>query len=104
MHRIEILMALSLAGWLSVACAAEFSGVRALADTRQVTAIGPRPPGSPELAKTRAYILAQLRPTGAQAPAVAKLDAERGELLFQLRLWPCPSRLPSPLASLWRSS
>jgi len=46
------------------AAAAEFSGARALEDTRRVVAFGPRPPGSPELAKTRAYILQQLRPTG----------------------------------------
>ena len=64
MHRIEIVTALALTASLLAADAAEFSGVRALADTRHVTAIGPRPPGSPELAKTRAYIVAQLRPTG----------------------------------------
>jgi Zn-dependent M28 family amino/carboxypeptidase len=61
MHRIQILT--TLLAVLPLA-AADFSGARALADTRQVTAIGPRPPGSPELAKTRAYILAQLKPTG----------------------------------------
>ncbi|MCC6538689.1 MAG: M28 family peptidase [Bryobacterales bacterium] len=48
----------------SAAEAAEFSGARALEDTRRVVAFGPRPPGSPELAKTRAYIVQQLRPTG----------------------------------------
>ena len=63
MHRFQILITLSAVAF-AVGSAADFSGVRALADTRHVTGIGPRPPGSPELAKTRAYILAQLRPTG----------------------------------------
>ena len=62
MHRIQILIA--IATLPLVAAAAEFSGVRALADTRYVTALGPRPPASPESAKTRAYLVAQLRPTG----------------------------------------
>ena len=61
MHRIQILTTILAALPLA---AADFSGARALADTRQITAIGPRPPGSPELARTRAYLLAQLRPTG----------------------------------------
>lgn len=73
MHRIQILTA-SILSTLSLAPGADFSGARALADTRQVTAIGPRPPGSPELAKTRAYILAQLRPTGC-APVPGKFVA-----------------------------
>ena len=60
MHRFQILMVLT--AW--PLGAAEFSGARALADTRHVTSLGPRPPGSPELAKARAYIVAQLRPTG----------------------------------------
>ena len=47
MHRIQILTILAA---LPLA-AAEFSGARALADTRAVTAFGPRPPGSPELAQ-----------------------------------------------------
>ena len=63
MHRFQILIALA-AAVLAVGSAADFSGARALADTRHVTAFGPRPPGSPELAQTRAYITAQLRPTG----------------------------------------
>jgi Zn-dependent M28 family amino/carboxypeptidase len=60
MHRFQILTILAA---LPLA-AADFSGARAMEDTRKVTAFGPRPPGSPELAKTRAYILAQIRPTG----------------------------------------
>jgi Zn-dependent M28 family amino/carboxypeptidase len=60
MYRLQILTVLAA---LPIV-AADFSGKRALEDTRQVTALGPRPPGSPELARTRAYIVSQLRATG----------------------------------------
>lgn len=74
MHRLQILL---IAATAAASCrgAAEFSGARALADTRQVTSFGPRPPGSPELARTRAYILAQLKPTGC-VPIADKFVAE----------------------------
>ncbi len=63
MHRYQVLTCLLTVTVMSVP-AAEFSGARALEDTRRVVAFGPRPPGSPELAKTRAYIVQQLRATG----------------------------------------
>ena len=41
-----------------------FNGERALDHVRKQIAIGPRPPGSPELAQTRAYIMDQLKSFG----------------------------------------
>lgn len=67
MHRLQVLTLLAA---LPMA-AAEFAGARALADTRMVTSFGPRTPGSPELARTREYILAQIKPTGC-APVADK--------------------------------
>lgn len=55
------MLALALGSMLA---AAEFSGARALEDTKRIVAFGPRPPGSEAIARTRAYILAQLKPTG----------------------------------------
>ena len=62
MHSRSILSIALLAGW--AAQGADFSGARALEDTRRVVAFGPRPPASEALARTRAYIRAQVRPTG----------------------------------------
>jgi len=42
--------------------ASDFSGAKALEDTRRAVAFGPRPPGSPAIRNLRAYIEAQLRP------------------------------------------
>jgi Zn-dependent M28 family amino/carboxypeptidase len=53
----------------AVAAHAEFSGARALEYTRRIVAFGPRPPGSPALAKTRAYILGELKRLGVAATA-----------------------------------
>jgi hypothetical protein len=41
-----------------------FDGARALRDVERLVAIGPRPPGSAALARTRAYIAAELRGAG----------------------------------------
>jgi Zn-dependent M28 family amino/carboxypeptidase len=41
-----------------------FNGERALEHVRKQVEIGPRPPGSPELAKTREYIINTLRDSG----------------------------------------
>ncbi|MDX2149929.1 MAG: M28 family peptidase [Bryobacteraceae bacterium] len=57
--------ALILAALLPAA-AAPFSGPRAFEDTRRIVALGPRIPNSPAHAKMRAYIKAQLAPTGAE--------------------------------------
>jgi hypothetical protein len=46
------------------ATAAAFSGTRALADVRQLVAIGPRVAGMPGAAKARDYITAQLKAAG----------------------------------------
>jgi Zn-dependent M28 family amino/carboxypeptidase len=42
-----------------------FNGERALEHVRKQLEFGPRPPGSPELAKTRAYIINELKTAGA---------------------------------------
>src|ERR1700730_8022901 len=42
----------------------DFDGDRAFAHVRKQVEFGPRPPGSPELEKTRAYIMDQLRSYG----------------------------------------
>ncbi len=44
-----------------LASAAEFSGDAAFAQTKKAVKFGPRPSGSPEIAKLQAYILAQLK-------------------------------------------
>ncbi len=44
--------------------AVAFNGERAMAHVRKQIEIGPRPPGSPELAKTREYIVNTLRDSG----------------------------------------
>jgi glutaminyl-peptide cyclotransferase len=41
-----------------------FDGARALRDVERLVAIGPRPPGSAALARTRAYLTAELRSAG----------------------------------------
>lgn len=70
MHRRTIvslgLAVMMLMSASAPAQAAEFSGARALADTERVVAFGPRPPASDAIAKTRAYIRAQIKPTGCQ--------------------------------------
>jgi Zn-dependent M28 family amino/carboxypeptidase len=60
MHRTEALLTLALAtaAWLD---AAAFSGQQALEHTRALVALGPRPAGTPPLAKAQAYIVGQLR-------------------------------------------
>ena len=52
--------------WAPATPAADFSGARALDFTRRAVEFGPRPPGSPSLAKLRAYIAGQLRSFGAE--------------------------------------
>jgi Zn-dependent M28 family amino/carboxypeptidase len=47
-----------------VPAAVAFNGERALEHVRKQVEIGPRPPGSPELAKTREYIINNLRDSG----------------------------------------
>src|SRR5579863_10534852 len=54
-----------LAAALPVA-AADFSGASALEFTRRAVEFGPRPAGSEANRKLQAYILAQLKPTGAE--------------------------------------
>jgi Peptidase family M28 len=45
--------------------ATAFNGERALEHVRKQVEFGPRPPGSPELAKTREYIINELKSSGA---------------------------------------
>ncbi|MCM3870868.1 MAG: M28 family peptidase [Pyrinomonadaceae bacterium] len=47
-----------------VASAVAFNGERAMAHVRKQVDFGPRPPGSPELAKTREYIVNELKSYG----------------------------------------
>ena len=51
----------------TAAAAKPFSGTRALADVKQLVAIGPRVAGTPGAAKARAYITAQLKAAGLTA-------------------------------------
>jgi len=53
---------------LAAACAlaADFSGARALESTRKAVALGPRPAGSPAIAKLQAMIRAELQSNGWQ--------------------------------------
>jgi glutaminyl-peptide cyclotransferase len=47
-----------------IASTVAFNGERALEHVRKQLEFGPRPPGSPELAKTRDYIISQLQSSG----------------------------------------
>jgi hypothetical protein len=67
----RILFAGLLAATVAPACSAQpaktaagFNGTRALADVRQLVAIGPRVAGTPGAAKARDYITGQLRAAG----------------------------------------
>ncbi len=48
----------------NVPSASAFDGARAMEHVRNQVEFGPRPPGSPELAKTREYIIAELKSYG----------------------------------------
>jgi hypothetical protein len=61
MYRALTLIFVTLAPALS-APAKNFSGAQALAFTREAVALGPRPDGSPAIAKLRAMIKQQLAP------------------------------------------
>jgi glutaminyl-peptide cyclotransferase len=65
MHRWPLLIALALAP-LFVANAKDFSGADAFAFTRQAVAFGPRPDGSPAIARLRAMIKQQLALRGCE--------------------------------------
>jgi len=52
--------------FLSAGMGAEFSGARALQHARAVVELGPRPPRSEAIVKTRAYIREQLKKSGCQ--------------------------------------
>lgn len=45
----------------ATAAAGDFSGASALEFTRRIVAFGPRPPGSPAIARTQSYILGELK-------------------------------------------
>lgn len=64
MHRAQIL----LAGLALVAPVAfgQFNGQRALESAKALTAFGPRPSGTPAMAKQQAYIIQQLKAAGWQ--------------------------------------
>src|SRR5258705_353028 len=61
MHSTKILIAVLLGTWALPTTAGEFSGTQALEFTRAAVAFGPRPSGSPAIAKLQAYILSQLK-------------------------------------------
>jgi Zn-dependent M28 family amino/carboxypeptidase len=72
MHRKKIVLIAPIvpmvaAGWLALAAQAhEFSGARAMEDTRKIVAFGPRPPGSAALRNLRTYVVEQLKPYGCE--------------------------------------
>src|SRR5947209_7056379 len=64
---VVVIAALLLSGTLAQAPKAKtFSGAAALAHTAHAVALGPRPDGSPAIAKLRAYIKQQLAASGAE--------------------------------------
>lgn len=85
MHCRTILsIVLPLLSNFAAAAGAEFSGARALEDTRQVVAFGPRPPASEAIAKTRAYIRAQIKATGCRpVPDVFTASIPAGTLAME---------------------
>jgi glutaminyl-peptide cyclotransferase len=66
MHGKKTILTAFIFLWAFPAAAADFSGARALEFTRQAVEFGPRPPGSPAIARLRAYITGQLRSFGAE--------------------------------------
>src|SRR6266571_866411 len=61
----------------------EFSGEKALAHVRQLVDLGPRPPGSEAIEKSRAYIYKQLKSFGWQVMEQAFTDdTPRGKVRF----------------------
>lgn len=73
-----------LSSFPAAAAGAEFSGARALEDTRRVVAFGPRPPASEAIAKTRAYIRAQIKATGCRpVPDVFTASIPGGTLAME---------------------
>jgi Zn-dependent M28 family amino/carboxypeptidase len=61
MHSKKIALIAAACALAVAAPSREFSGVRALEYTRKAAAFGPRPAGSPALARLRSYIVAELK-------------------------------------------
>jgi glutaminyl-peptide cyclotransferase len=66
MHRTQIILTALVCLAALPAPARDFSGARALEFTRRAVEFGPRPPGSPEIHKLQAWLLAQLKPLGCE--------------------------------------
>ena len=63
----SLLLLLAVPHWLGAQAPAEtFNGARAFADLKHLVAFGPRPAGSPALADSRRWIMAQLKQAGAE--------------------------------------
>jgi Zn-dependent M28 family amino/carboxypeptidase len=61
-----MILVLCTAAVVTLQAAGEYSGARALEWTQRAVALGPRPPGSPAIAKLQAMILAELKAQGWQ--------------------------------------
>jgi Zn-dependent M28 family amino/carboxypeptidase len=68
---LVLLLALVAAGAGRAPARREFDGAAALRHVERLVAIGPRPAGSPEGAKARAYIEAELRAAGVETRVMA---------------------------------
>ncbi len=68
---LVLLLALAVAGAGHAQARREFDGAAALRHVERLVAIGPRPAGSPEGAKARAYIEAELRAAGIETRVMA---------------------------------
>ena len=67
---------------------APFDGAAAFRHLERVVALGPRPAGSPASAKTRAYILAELRVHGFNMTRTAeRLGIERSHLYRKIKAY-----------------
>ena len=68
---LVVVLALFVTGPGHAQARREFDGAAALRHVERLVAIGPRPAGSPEAAKARAYIEAELRAAGAETRVMA---------------------------------
>ena len=85
---LSCVLQLVLTGWVAQAAAPgkmweEFSGAKALEHVQQLVDLGPRPPGSDALEKSRVYIEKQLQGWGWQVTRQAFTDeTPRGKISF----------------------
>jgi glutaminyl-peptide cyclotransferase len=91
--------ALLIAAFAAVASCASFSGAAALEFTRQAVAFGPRPAGSDADRKLQAYIMEQVRVSGAQVSEDAfTAKTPRGEIAMKNILVKFPGKSGKAIA------